>query len=196
MPRLRRAAAPRRTRRSRRRSGAIPRRATCSPCRNAGRRRIRIAAAAAGARRVACRRSAGCARVGLRFAARRSRVRLRLAAWRMSVCLRRPRRVRASAFAKRAWRTRAGLRPFGGLARRRSRGVRFRLRSGARRQTTSSLPMCWTGAASSSAQIAVEQKLALGPVVAEHADLDQLVCEQRHVDFVQEPPASVRAGRW
>ena len=148
-------------------------------------------------RRVARRRSAGCARVGLRFAARCSRVRLRLGRV-AHERLPSPRRVVSGVGASpgRVARACRASPPLTGPARRGSRGDRLRLRFGARRQTTSSLPMCWTGAASSSAQIRAYSSFALGPVVAEHADLDQLVREQRHVDFVQHGRASVRAGRW
>ena len=57
--------------------------------------------------------------------------------------------------------------------------------SGAGRHSVSVLPRCWTGAASRSAQICREQPFPLDPIVAEYADLDELVRPQIDVDLVQ-----------
>ena len=56
---------------------------------------------------------------------------------------------------------------------------------GAGRQIVSTLPRCCTGAASRSPQIRAKQRLPLVAVVAEHANLDELVREQIDVDLVQ-----------
>ena len=57
--------------------------------------------------------------------------------------------------------------------------------AGAGRHTTSSLPMCCTGAASSSRTDLREHRLARIAIGVEHPHLDQFVREQVDVDFVQ-----------
>ena len=170
---LRRAAAPRRAWTRGRRNGSILRRGASSPGRDAGRRCMGIVAPArAGGGRAGQRLAAGRTRVGFRFAVRLTRTAFRRVT--------RDAGVRLRLAARRA---RAGLWRVAGLA---PRGDRFRLRIRRETPDDQQLADVLHGCRTELGADPRAQQLALGAVVAEHADLDQLVRQQRDVDFMQD----------